>query len=84
MIHEPGWKSPQDRRKDILVQDVTMLYKIINEIANVPNEEILIPADTRTRSKHGRDVYIMTNSTKNTNIHSSHKPYPSGTVCQKH
>ncbi len=29
---------------------ITTLYKIINEIANVPNKEILIPADLRTRS----------------------------------
>ncbi len=39
MIHELGWKSLQDRRKDI---KLTILYKIINEIANVPNKEILI------------------------------------------
>ncbi len=41
---------------------LTMLYKIINEIANVPNTEILIPADTRTRSTHGHTFRIMTNS----------------------
>ncbi len=40
-----------------------MLYKIIIEIANVPNNEILIPADTRTRSKHGYTFRIMTNNT---------------------
>ncbi len=40
-----------------------MLYKIINEIANVPNKEILIPADTRTRSKHGYKCLIMNNNT---------------------
>ncbi len=30
---------------------LTMLYKItlVNKIRNVPNKEILIPADTRTR-----------------------------------
>ncbi len=49
MILELGWKSLENRRKHI---SLTMLYKIINDIANVPNKEILIPADTRTRSKH--------------------------------
>ncbi len=39
---------------------LTMLYKIINEMANVPNKEILIPADTRTRSKHGHHFCRMT------------------------
>ncbi len=29
-----------------------MIYKIINEIANVSNKEILTPADTRPRNKH--------------------------------
>ncbi len=43
---------------------LTMLYKIINEMANVPNQEILISADTRTRSKHGHKFCTIT---KNTN-----------------
>ncbi len=59
MIHEFGWKN---------LQATNMLYKI-NEIANVPNKEILIPADSRTRSKHGHKVHIMTNKQMNTNIH---------------
>ncbi len=50
-------------RKEI---KLTMLYSIINEIANVPNNEILIPADARTKSKHGHKFCIMT---KNTNEH---------------
>ncbi len=57
-----------------------MLYKIINEIAKVPNKEILISVDTRIRSKHGHKSPIMTKNRTNTNIHYSHKPYPSGTV----
>ncbi len=34
MVNEFGWKNLQNRRKDRL----TMLYKIKNEIANVPNK----------------------------------------------
>ncbi len=60
MIHEHGWKNLQDRRKNIRL---TMLCKIINEIANVPSKEILIPIDTRTRSKHGHTFHIMSNNT---------------------
>ncbi len=40
-----------------------MLYKIINEIANVPDKETLIHAYTRTRSKHQHTFHIMTNNT---------------------
>ncbi len=40
-----------------------MLYKIINEIVNVPNKEILIPADTRTRGKHGHKFCILNDNT---------------------
>ncbi len=42
---------------------LTMPYKIFNEQANVPNKEIVLPADIRTRSKHGHTFYIMTNKT---------------------
>ncbi len=42
MIHELGWKNQQDRTTDIRL---TMLYKTINEIANVAKNEILIPAN---------------------------------------
>ncbi len=57
MIHEHGWKTLQDRRKDIRL---TMLYKIINDTANIPHKEILLPADTKTRSRDGYNFCIMT------------------------
>ena len=60
MIQELGWKNLQDRRKDIRL---TMLYKIANDIANVPNKEILIPSDNRTRSKHAQKFRILTQET---------------------
>ncbi len=62
----------------------SMLYKIINEIANVPNKEILIPAHTRTRSKHAHTHKFHMITQTNINIHSSHKSFLSRTVCQKH
>lgn len=30
---------------------ITILYKIINKLANAPNKEILMPAYTRARSE---------------------------------
>jgi hypothetical protein len=69
MIQELGWKILQDRRKDIRL---TMLYKIVNEIANVPTEDLLIPSENRTRSEHGHKFCILAKRQTNTNIHSSH------------
>ena len=60
MIHGLGWTNLQDRRKDIRL---TMLYKIINEIVHIPKEDILIPADDRTRHKHGHKFCILTQET---------------------
>ncbi len=37
---EHGWKYLHDRKNDIRL---TMFYKVINEIINVPKEEILYP-----------------------------------------
>ncbi len=39
-----------------------MLYKLINEIGNVPNKEILILVDTRIKIKHGHTFCIMGNN----------------------
>ncbi len=36
MMHELDWTNLQDRRKDIRL---TILYKIINELANVLNKK---------------------------------------------
>ncbi len=57
-IVELDWTMLEDRRNDITL---TILYKIINE--NVLDKEILIPADTRIRSKCGHKFRIMTNNT---------------------
>jgi hypothetical protein len=40
LIQELGWMNLQDRKKD---KGLTMLYKIVNDIVNVPKEEILLP-----------------------------------------
>jgi hypothetical protein len=60
MIQELGWKNLKDRRKDIRL---TMLYKIVNNIANVPKDEILIPSDIRNRSEHGHKFCILAQNT---------------------
>ncbi len=60
MIHKLGWTNVQDKRKGIRL---TMPCKIINEIANTPNKEILIPTDTNTRSKYGHKFHKLTNNT---------------------
>ena len=48
MLHDLGWQS-LDCRQD---QRLVLFYKIINGLASVETEDILTPADSRTRKNH--------------------------------
>ena len=49
MLHNLGWQSLDSRRQD---QRLVLFYKIINRLASVETEDILTPADSRTRKNH--------------------------------
>ena len=49
MLHKLGWQSLDDRRQD---QRLVLFFKIINGLASVETEDILTPADSRTRKNH--------------------------------
>ena len=49
ILHNLGWQSLDSRRQD---QRLVLFYKIINELASVETEDILTPADSRTRKNH--------------------------------
>ena len=49
MLHNLGWQSLDSRRQD---QRLVLFYKIINGLASVETEDILTPADFRTRKNH--------------------------------
>ena len=49
MLHDLGWQSLDGRWQD---QRLVLFYKIINGLASVETEEILTPADSRTRKNH--------------------------------
>ena len=49
MLHDLGWQSLDGRRQD---QRLALFYKIINGLASVETEDILTPADSRTRKNH--------------------------------
>ena len=49
MLHNLGWQSLDGRRQD---QRLVLFYKIINGLASVETEDILTPADSRTRKNH--------------------------------
>jgi hypothetical protein len=57
-----------------------MLYKIVNDIAHVPKEEI---STSELEANMDRNSVYLSKRQMNTKIHSSHIQYPSGTVCQK-
>jgi len=44
-----GWESLADRRRELRL---VLLYIIVNHFAMVTTDEILIPADLRTRANH--------------------------------
>ena len=48
-IYYLGWQSLDSRRQD---QRLVLFYKIINGLASVETEDILTPADSRTRKNH--------------------------------
>ena len=50
MLHNLGWQSLDSRRQDQRL--VYLFYKIINGLASVETEDILTPADSRTRKNH--------------------------------
>ena len=49
MLHKLGWQSLDGRRQD---QRLVLFFKIINGFASVETEDILTPADSRTRKNH--------------------------------
>jgi len=49
MLKDLGWESLADRRCDLRL---VLLYKIVNHFAMVTTDDILIPADLRTRANH--------------------------------
>ena len=49
MLHNLGWQSLDNRRQD---QHLVLFYKIINGLASIKTEDILTPADSRTRKNH--------------------------------
>jgi len=62
MLKDLGWESLADRRRDLRL---VLLYKIVNHFAMVTTDDILIPADLRTRVNH---PYKFRNITANTTV----------------
>ena len=51
MLHELGWQS-LDGRRQLDQRRLVLFFKIINGLASVETEDILTPADSRTRKNH--------------------------------
>ena len=52
------WQSLDGRRQD---QRLVLFYKIINGLASVETEDILTPADSRTRNNNNNNIYLKSN-----------------------
>lgn len=51
MMKNLGWSTLQDRRRD---QRLILLYKVVNGLVVVPTDNLLEPADQRTRARHNQ------------------------------
>ena len=60
MLKELGWLNLAERRKHIRL---ALFYKIIHESIAVPHEDILIPADTRTRAANSHKFRTLPSKT---------------------
>ena len=49
MLSDLGWQQLKDRRKHIRL---ALLFRIIHDIILVPHQDLLLKADSRTRSSH--------------------------------
>ena len=49
MLSDLGWQQLKDRRKHIRL---ALLFKIIHDIISVPHQDLLLKAESRTRSSH--------------------------------
>ena len=70
MLHNLGWQSLDSRKQD---QRLVLFYKIINGLASVETEDILTPADSRTRKNHSfKFKHLQANCDSYRNSFSSH------------
>ena len=49
MLADLGWDRLEERRRELRL---TIMFKIVHGLIKVPSTDILVPADTRTRSNH--------------------------------
>ena len=51
MLEHLQWETLESRRTKA---DITMLYKIVNDLVDIPASNLLTPSSTRTRSNHSQ------------------------------
>ena len=64
MLDELGWETLENRRKKL---QLTLIYKVVNDLVDIPCHQYLTPMTTRTRSTHTkkyRQYSTKTNSLK--------------------
>ena len=70
MLDHLQWESLESRRTKA---QLTMMYKIVNDLVDVPAKQYLIPASSRTRAIHFRKFRQI--STKTTYYKNSFSPF---------
>ena len=54
MLQDPNWETLESRRTKL---QLVMMYKIINDLVDIPCDAYLTPATTRTRAIHSKYCY---------------------------
>ena len=62
MINALGWTSLANRRRDLRL---TLMYKVVNSLVAVPADDLLTPADTRTRAHNNKKFKHISANTAN-------------------
>ena len=60
MLEDLNWDTLETRRSK---SQVTMMFKIINGLVDIPAADFVTPASTRTRSHHGKKLRQYATST---------------------
>ena len=60
MLNQLDWETLEDRRTKA---QLTMFYRITNDLVDIPADQYLTPANTTTRSSHSRKYQQPTTST---------------------
>ena len=77
MLQDLDWESLESRR---VILQLTLLFKVIQDLVDIPASAYLTPASTRTRANHAKKLFYQ--SQMPTSTVSSLEPSQFGILCR--